>query len=116
MNRYKMVVLSNPFPGREDEYNTWYQHTHLADIVALPGFRAAQRFRLTQNMMIDGEAYRYMAIYDIETDNLERSLAALVSAAESGELDMSDALDAANAYAAVYDAFGDVVRELSSDR
>lgn len=114
MNRYKMVVLSNPFPGRDEEYNHWYQNTHLAEIVALPGFKAAQRFRLSQNMMIEGEAYRYMAIYDIETDNLEASIAALVSSAESGKLNMSDTLDAANAYAAVYDAFGDVVRELSA--
>lgn len=46
MRRFKMLVFSQPFPGREDEFNEWYTGRHLGDICALPGFTSAQRFAL----------------------------------------------------------------------
>ena len=46
MAGYKFVVLSNPVAGHEEEYNDWYSNRHLADIVAIPGFSAVQRFVL----------------------------------------------------------------------
>ena len=109
---YKMIVLSNPVEGREVEYNHWYQYTHLADIVSLPGFVSAQRYQLAQNMMVDAEAYRYMAIYEIETDDLQRTLAGLVEAAETGALVMSEALNTDTVHAVVYSTLGEVVRTL----
>lgn len=39
-------VHSNPVPGREDEYNDWYTNQHLSDVLASPGFVAAQRFEV----------------------------------------------------------------------
>lgn len=112
MCQYRMLVLSNPIPGREAEYNDWYQNVHLADIVALPGFQSAQRFQLSRNMMVGGDAYMYMAIYEIDTDDLDQSLNALVAASERGAIPLSGALDAENVYAVVYSAFGEVVRTL----
>ena len=46
MRRFKMLVFSEPFPGREAEFNAWYTGRHLDDICALPGFTTAQRFKL----------------------------------------------------------------------
>src|SRR5690606_19186746 len=46
VKNYAYVVLSNPVPGRDQEYNDWYSNRHLADVVAVPGFVSAQRFRL----------------------------------------------------------------------
>lgn len=68
MRRFKMLVFSEPFPGREDEFNAWYTGRHLDDICALSGFAAAQRF--TVHAVSMGTALnKYLAIYDVETDD-----------------------------------------------
>lgn len=111
-NAYKMVVLSNPVKGREDECDDWYQNTHLADVVALPGFTSAQRYRVANTMVVPNP-YQYLAVYEIETDDLDHSIRALVTGAESGGLVVSEALDSGNAYAVVYEASGKVVAKLT---
>src|SRR5882724_9370585 len=45
-NRYVYMVMSDPLPGREVDYNDSYQNTHMGDLVQLPGWTGAQRFRL----------------------------------------------------------------------
>jgi hypothetical protein len=48
----------------EDEYNNWYNNVHLDDVVSLPGFVRAQRFRLDEPSKFE---YRHLAIYEIKT-------------------------------------------------
>jgi hypothetical protein len=45
-NRYVYMVMSDPLPGREAEFNDAYQNMHMGDLVQLPGWTGAQRFRL----------------------------------------------------------------------
>jgi hypothetical protein len=68
MRRFKMLVFSEPFEGRDDAFNDWYTGRHLADICALPGFATAQRFKL-HSVSMGRSLNRYMAIYDMETDD-----------------------------------------------
>ncbi len=110
MSRYQMVVLSNPMPGREQECEQWYQNEHLKDMVSLPGFQSAQRFQLAHPMP-QTEPYQYLAIYTIETDDIDQVLKGLVTAAESGDLQVSDALDRENTYAAIYEVCGEMIQE-----
>lgn len=105
MPRYKMVVYSRPTPGREDEYNDWYQNVHLRELVALPGFKSARRFRHARNL-VEGDAYPYMSIYEIETDDIDAALNALRDTAGRGALTMSDAIDLTDTSALVYEEFG----------
>ena len=44
-HRNAFLVYANPVPGREVEFNEWYQNTHMGDLVQRPGFIGAQRFR-----------------------------------------------------------------------
>jgi hypothetical protein len=46
MARHTFVVFTNPTEGQEDEYNDWYDNTHLSDVLKVEGFVAAQRFKL----------------------------------------------------------------------
>ena len=108
MPRYKMVVMSRPTAGREDEYNEWYQNVHLGELVALPGFTSARRFRYARSL-VEGDAYPYMSIYEIETDDIDAALNTLRSTAERGALTMSDAIDLSDTSAVVYEEFGAVV-------
>jgi hypothetical protein len=103
-----MVVMSSPVEGREAEYNDWYQNVHLSEVVALGGIKSAQRFRLARNMG-ESKGAPYLAVYDIETDDIDAVLQEIESKALGGQLNMSTAVDTQTAFAAVYEEFGSVV-------
>ena len=46
MQTYRLVALSSPLPGREEEYERWYDEQHIPDCLKLDGFLSAQRFRI----------------------------------------------------------------------
>jgi len=99
MPRYVYVVMTNPVEGRDREYNQWYDEVHLKDVCAFPGFLGARRFRLAE-----GEStHRYLALYEMETDDPQRDLAALTAAAGTDRMRMTDALDLASASAVLYE-------------
>ena len=50
-NRYVYLVMSDPLPGREFDFNDGYQNLHMGDLVQLPGWTGAQRFRLVPDVM-----------------------------------------------------------------
>jgi hypothetical protein len=80
-----ILVESRPSsPEREQEYNTWYDEVHLGELVALDGFVSARRLR-----PVDGGG-PYVAIYEIEGDDLQAILDNMI--ANAGQLHMSDAL------------------------
>jgi hypothetical protein len=86
-----MVVQSSPSgPDREDEYNDWYDNTHIPQIRAIPGFTAARRYKLTGLGTQDAPAY--LAIYHIEADDLAIPVAELRARSRSGQHTASDAL------------------------
>ena len=43
------LVYSNPVPGMEDEFNEWYSSRHVHEILRVPGYLSAQRFRVTRH-------------------------------------------------------------------
>ena len=113
MPRYKLVVMTKPVEGREQEYNEWYQNVHLTDVVAIPGFRSAQRSRLRRSLMPDQEPLPYLAIYEIETNDIDAAVDELVARSQSGRMVISSALSR-DSFAAVYEEVGPVV--LSAER
>jgi hypothetical protein len=58
-NKGFLLVLMQPPPSLEDEFNAWYDTEHLAERLAVPGFETALRF-----VCIDGHP-RYLAMYDL---------------------------------------------------
>src|SRR3979409_1531131 len=75
-NRYVYLVMADPLPGREFDFNDSYQNMHMGDLVQLPGWTGAQRFRLvpvtpraTQPLYSRGN----MMISDPEGDDLGNS-------------------------------------------
>ncbi len=46
MQTFDLIVLSNPVAGHEAEYNTWYNTQHISEVLKIPGFESAQRFKL----------------------------------------------------------------------
>jgi hypothetical protein len=100
--------MSNPVPGREDEFERWYQEVHLPELVALDGFVSAQRFN-REMPLGSAQSWPHMAIYEIETDDIEAAIGGLVTVAEAGNLTMSAAIDTDTTSAAVFRASGPAV-------
>jgi len=104
MPRHTLVVLTNAVAGRDGEFNQWYDEVHLRDVLGVEGFSAAQRFKLAERQMSDdGRSYEYLALYEIEAEDIGKALDAL--RASSGSMEISDAL-AEGAKALAFSAIG----------
>ncbi|HVN88880.1 MAG TPA: hypothetical protein VMT61_03615 [Candidatus Binataceae bacterium] len=104
-SKYTFVVLSNPTAGNEAEYNRWYNDQHLPDVLNVPGFVRAQRFKLSDSQM-GGEAdktHRYLALYEIETDDVAAALKDLASRVGTNDMIMSDSIDLKGVSARIFE-------------
>ena len=91
MSQYKLVVMTSAVKGREDEFNDWYDNEHLGDICALDGFTGAARYELEPGQD-NPTGHKYLAIYDMETDDVEATMQGMIKAATSGEMHISEAM------------------------
>ena len=105
MPKFKLIALTKPNAGCEDEYNVWYQNVHLPEVCALPGIQGAQRFKQAA-VLQNGDEHNYLAVYDIETDDIGATLASFGQAVASGEITQSDSSDSAGSYAVIFSEFG----------
>ena len=92
MARYKYLVFTNARDERDDEFNQWYDEVHLAEVVAVPGFTGAERYALRPQPGEPEPSHRYLAIYDMETDDVSATLADLLRRGASGGFKMTDSL------------------------
>jgi hypothetical protein len=91
MKKCILTAFTNPIAGREVEYNEWYDHQHLKDVLTAPGFKSAQRFVVAD----DTESrWKYLAIYEFEGDDPNELVAGLVVRAGTAAMVISQALDA----------------------
>lgn len=113
MPRAVMVVMTNPIEdSREAEYNEWYTNTHLADVLKVPGFLAATRYRLADQQLggtTPEGTHRYLAIYEVEADDLTEVNAGLLAAATGGNMQISETLDARSASTLLFEQITDRV-------
>ena len=85
MPRGVMVVQSGPAEGREDEYNDWYENVHLPEVLAVPGFVGARRFRA-----LDGD--HYLTIYELDADDITVAVDGFRARSAAGETTKSDSM------------------------
>jgi hypothetical protein len=89
--KYLHLVLTSPTAGREDEFNEWYENVHVPQVLRMPGFLSGQRFRLVDSTPSD--LPRYLAVYQIESDDIDGTLETIVATAptrtKSGAIDIS---------------------------
>ena len=95
MGNYTLVVYTTPVEGREDDYNDWYDNQHLGDVIAAAGFDRAERLRLTDIGTPTAGQHRYLALYQVETDDPGSAWKGLMAASGTDAMPMSDAIDLA---------------------
>lgn len=104
MARYKLIALTNPVPGREDEFNRWYDEFHLPETCAVPGVVGGQRYRRVGTPKPNGDSprYEYFVVYEVETDDPEQTLALLQEHIATGRIGRSPELMAQPAWTAMF--------------
>lgn len=89
--KYLYIVFSTGAPGKERQFNDWYNNVHAPKVAALTGVKQWQRFELSPAQLSPKDAYQrkiadatqYAAMYDIEVsdsamfDRLQQELKAL---------------------------------------
>ena len=103
MARYVFLVLTNATEGRDEEFNDWYNNRHLSDVLAVEGFVAAQRYRMAELDPPQTSDHRYMALYEVEAEDLAKANQALRNAAGTDAMVVSEALDMSSASAIYFE-------------
>jgi hypothetical protein len=63
MNRGLLLTLTEPPAAMEEEFNAWYDGEHLAERLAIPGFRSAARWVAD----VPPGAGKYLATYELDS-------------------------------------------------
>jgi hypothetical protein len=99
MTKHILLVESNAVEGREDEYNSWYSDQHLGDIIGVKGFVSARRFEAQPSVQGLMPPYKYLAIHEIENDDLPSVIDALVHDAATMYISPAFDITSAKTYA-----------------
>ena len=73
MKRGLLLTLTEPPPAMEEEFNAWYDDEHMAERLAIPGFRSARRWIAD---VPPGEG-KYLATYELDSPGVLTSAAYL---------------------------------------
>ena len=76
MPKWLLVVESHCVdPAREKEFHDWYDRIHIPDILKTKEFVKATRYELQTVTKSTGAKDKFMAIYEIEADDLDAAMA-----------------------------------------
>ncbi|MCW2829995.1 MAG: hypothetical protein JWP31_687 [Aeromicrobium sp.] len=108
-------VFSNALEGQEDEFNTWYDETHLAEVCAVPGISEAQRYTAATMPLegadpdeVDKPEHKYLAVYNVTGDPAD-VLHTFLDRMNSGDLTISPAFDFSTLSMGFWDPIGERV-------
>jgi hypothetical protein len=90
MTRAVYLVFANPAADvSEEAFNQWYNNVHVPDVTAVPGILSGRRFRASESFpRLAGDAgdYRFLAMYEIESDDLEAVFASIKERLADGRI------------------------------
>jgi hypothetical protein len=96
MAKSMFMAWASPVDDASDgEFNAWYDGTHVAQVrAAIPAITAVRRYRVADVPGVGGApAHRYLAVYEMDTDDVAGAMAALGAAGAEGRLDMTATMD-----------------------
>jgi len=100
MAKALFLAWSSPVDDASDgEFNAWYEGTHIPQVrAAIPAITAVHRY-LTADLADGGAGgqpgQRYLAVYELDTDDVAGAAAALGAAMAQGKLDLTTTMDLA---------------------
>jgi len=108
------LVFTNPVRGREAEFDDWYEHTHVREVLAVPGVVSAQRYEVApmETPELEGAPspappeHGFLVAYGLDRDANE-VMAEFLDRMMSGAMELSDALDLGSVAMSVWSPIGD---------
>lgn len=74
--KHVVVVLTEPTPGNDKEFNQYYEHKHIDEVLESTGWLSGQRFKLVDEVGTKCPL-PYLAFYELEADSPEQALQTL---------------------------------------
>ena len=107
MPKYTFLAFTNPIPGADEAaFNAWYDEHHVPDVLNVPGFVSARRFRIAHAqypLNAHTPTHRYLALYEIETDDLAGAMNEIVARAGTADMMMIETMDMSTLNSPVYE-------------
>ncbi|RJF91677.1 hypothetical protein [Noviherbaspirillum saxi] len=99
MTQQYVLVISDCKPGREAEYNEYYDNRHIPDILEhQPEVVCAQRFSVASHFAPEGlPSWRFSTLYTVETDDMDAYLQRSTDLMKAGKIPPSDAAEPSTA-------------------
>ncbi len=92
MAKAVLIVHSRPVEvSREDEFNKWYDEVHIPDVTSVSGVVSGRRFRKAGGA--DDGGYPYLAIYELDTEDVDATMKELMDRTGDGTFVMSEAFE-----------------------
>lgn len=85
------LVFSDPVPGREVQFNSWYSDRHLPDVLDVPGYLAARRYSLEATQGAVSRPWHYLTIYEIDQSRYLVATAELAARSGTDRMPISEA-------------------------
>lgn len=102
MRKFAWYVFTKCDPDHAEAFNRWYDDIHLADLLKVPGIVDAKRLHFADKQIVqrDGEItvcapdalgsqYPYLAVYEIEAEDVEPVLREVTRRSMNGEMEIS---------------------------
>jgi hypothetical protein len=72
--RHIHLAFANPAPGKEAEFEDWYENVHVPDLLKVEGYISGQRFRLSEKQkptlneptLRIMPTHRHLTIYELD--------------------------------------------------
>jgi len=81
MEKWLVLVETNcKDEKRDSEYNNWYDRVHIPDALSCPGHKRATRYIIKNPA---GDQGKYLAIYEVETDDIKKTMEASMKQMEA---------------------------------
>lgn len=100
----KLLALSRPAEGREQDLVDWYETRHFDDMVRIPGVRNAQRFALRPSGRGNAAPWTLAALYDARANEPKELLQSIRARRGTADMQLTDALDTSVEVACLYKA------------
>lgn len=102
MPKVVLIVHSRPVePSREDEFNKWYDEVHIPDVTSVSGVVSGRRFKKAGGA--DDGGYPYLAIYELDTEDVGATMKELVDRTGDGTFVMSEAFEQDSASSGLFE-------------
>ena len=76
-------------------------------MLSVPGIVSAQKFKVADSQLGNRSSpYRYLAVYEVEVENLKEVIAAIAERGSTGRMPRSDAMDSSNVFTVFFEPIG----------